>query len=86
MTSEIRKPSLGPGDRVEATKFHSWTVEQFDDYPLIVKPGDQGQIDEVLSDEECVYITWDKDGFPHMRKSVSFTEALTLRKTEKTSE
>ncbi|HUS60293.1 MAG TPA: hypothetical protein VMX76_02845 [Nevskiaceae bacterium] len=84
MTIE-REPSLQPKDRVEATKLHSWTVEQFDDYPLIIEPGNQGVVDEILDEEECVYITWDKDKFSHMRKSLSFQEALTLKKIEEQS-
>ncbi len=85
MTSE-RRPSLEPGDEVEATKLLSWTVEQFDDYPLIVEPGDRGVIDEIVDEEEYVYVTWENDKFSHMRKSMSFREALALKKIEKANE
>jgi len=81
MTIE-QKPDLQSGNRVEATKLHSWTVEEFDDYPLIVEPGDQGSVDEILDEEKSVYVTWDKDEFPHKKKSLSFQEALTLKKIE----
>ena len=81
MTSE-RRPALQTGDRVEATKLHSWTVEEFDDYPFIVEPGDQGLVGDILDEEESVHITWDKDESPHVKKSLSFREALTLKKLE----
>lgn len=81
MTSEQR-PALQLGNRVEATKLHSWTVEEFDDYPLIVEPGDQGLVSEILDEEESVHITWDKDEFPQKKKSLSFQEALTLKKID----
>jgi len=35
-----------------------------------------------LDEEKSVYVTWDKDEFPHKRKSLSFQEALTLKKIE----
>lgn len=81
MTSEQR-PALQPGNRIEATKLHSWTVEEFDDYSLIVEPGDQGLVGEILDEEESVHVTWDKDEFPQKKKSLSFREALTLKKIE----
>lgn len=81
MTSEQR-PALQPGNRVEATKLHSWTVEEFDDFPLIVEPGDQGLVDEISDEEKSVRTTWDKDEFPQKKKSLSFGEALTLKRLE----
>jgi len=80
-----RKLSLQPKDRVKATKLHSWTLDQFDDYPLIIKPGDQGVVNEILDEKECIYVTWDKDEFSNMRKSLSFQEALTLKRIKRQS-
>lgn len=79
MTSEQR-PALQLGNRVESTKLHSWTIEEFDDYPLIVESGDRGLVNEILDEEKKVYITWDKDAFRNMRKSLSFREASTLKR------
>jgi len=56
------------GDRVEACKLLSWTVEEFEDYPLIVQEGGQGTIVEMTGDR--VYIHWDKDRFKHMPKCI----------------
>lgn len=37
---------------------------------------------EILDEDKRVYVTWDKDQFPHKKKSLSFQEALTLKKIE----
>jgi hypothetical protein len=48
----------------------SWTIGKFDDYPLIVMPGDKGTI---KSTEEAtnIIVEWDKDEFKNLNKAVN---------------
>ena len=60
------------GDRIVSKQIYSWTVEEFDDFPLIVYPGDVGIVVHIDYDREVIYIEWDKDKFKHISKVISF--------------
>jgi hypothetical protein len=59
------------GQRIEAIRMISWTVEEFEDYPLVVQSGNRGTITEVDESQRRVCVEWDDDEFKHMRKCLS---------------
>lgn len=62
------------GQRVEATQLISYTVEEFDDYPLVLQPGERGTIAKYDPKEKRTWIDWDNDQFKHMAKSVGINK------------
>lgn len=56
------------GERVEATRTISWTIDEFQDYPLVVQLGDRGIVTEVNHRTKHIWVKWDDDKFKHMRK------------------
>lgn len=68
--------SFQVGDRVEACQLLSWTVDEFEDFPLIVQEGERGKITGIES--EIVYIDWDKDRFKHMPKCINLSLRTSL--------
>jgi hypothetical protein len=39
---------LAEGDRVVATGTHQWTLDEFEEYSLIVEPGDEAIVSELM--------------------------------------
>lgn len=74
---------INEGERVEATRSFSWTLYEFDDFPLFVEPGDKGTVKKVNTKEKTVSLFWDKDEFPQIEKGLTFEEARSLKKLEK---
>ena len=74
---------LSTGDKVVATKRLSWTIGEFDEHPLVVEPGDVGTLEELIDTEHGrqVYIAWEKDTSPHLRKCLSERLARSLERT-----
>ena len=61
--------SFQVGDRVEACRLLSWTVDEHDDCPLVVQQGDRGTI--LLVSDEALYINWDKDPVKHIPRCIN---------------
>lgn len=59
-------------DKVVATRQISWTLYEFDDYPLVVSEGDQGTVTRVERDNNRVQIEWDGDSFKRLPKVLYF--------------
>ena len=57
------------GDRVEACTLMSWTVNEHEDCPLVVQPGDLGTISQVTA--EALHIYWDKDAAQHIPRCIN---------------
>lgn len=70
-------------DRVEATRSLSWTLGEFDDFPLFIELGDKGTVKKINTEGKTVSLFWDKDGFPQIEKRLTFEEAKSLKKLEK---
>lgn len=73
--TELERPPVPeicfvPDDLVEATRRISWTLGEFDDYPLVVDPKDRGQVTQIEDHRGAVYVRWNNDPFPKRRKCV----------------
>lgn len=68
--SDVAVQTIQVGSRVAATRQISWTLEEFDDYPLVVVRDDEGTVTQIDQPEHRAFIEWDKDRFKRMRKSV----------------
>ena len=66
------------GDHLLAKQMHSWTLDEFDDYPLVVYPNDRGVVVDIDYKQELIYVKWEKDEFSRMKKAMSFAEANNL--------
>jgi DNA primase catalytic subunit len=53
----------------------SWTVGEFQDYPLVVQSGNRGTIVEVDESQRRVCVEWDDDEFKRMKKYLSLEGA-----------
>ena len=74
--------SFGVGEKVQSTKLFSWTVDEFEDFPLVVEPGQTGIVKEILDKHKIIYVAWDNDEYPERIKSLTFEEAIALKKVE----
>lgn len=63
------KDSFQVGDRVEACELMSWTIDEHEDYPLIVQQGDRGILFQISG--EVLYIRWDKDQIKHIPRCIN---------------
>ncbi|HEY4475722.1 MAG TPA: hypothetical protein VJB92_03310 [Candidatus Paceibacterota bacterium] len=63
-----RLPAIG--QRIKAIKQLTWTIGEFEDFPLIVEPGDQGIVVGIDYSNRNIDIEWDKDEQKHLRKCV----------------
>jgi len=66
-----RFPEIGTtqtGDRLMALRRISWTLDEFDDYPLIVESGDWATVISVKHSQGRIIVEWDKDEFKHLPK------------------
>lgn len=61
--------SFQVGDRIEACESMSWTIDEHEDYPLIVQQGDCGTIFQIT--DEVLYIDWNKDRFKHIPRRIN---------------
>ena len=61
------------GDRIIARQLLSWTLYEFDDYPLVVQRGERGTIDRVERDGEDIWIVWDKDQHKEIPKGITLS-------------
>lgn len=60
------------GQRIMALRQLSWTIEKFEDYPLVVTSGDQGIIKKIGNNSNpWIQVEWDKDEFKKIAKSVN---------------
>ncbi len=66
--SVVRLPRSG--DRVKARIRLNWDVDEFEDFPTTIMPGERGTVTEVVEADRVVYVMWDADEHPHKRKSV----------------
>jgi len=86
---EIMRPavelSISEGERFEATRSFSWTLYEFDDFPLSIESGDKGIATKIDRQREIVLMLWDKDEFPQIEKGLTFDEARSLKKLENNS-
>jgi hypothetical protein len=63
------KSSFQIGDRIEACQLISWTLDEYEDHPLIVQQGDRGLICQITN--EVIYIDWDKDQFKRIPRCIN---------------
>lgn len=68
------------GDRVMTTHTHEWTIDECQDYPLIVSSGDMATIVDIDINAQQVELLWDKDTCPRLKKFISFRDVNTLIK------
>jgi len=68
------------GDRVMTTESHEWTIDECQDYPLIVSSGDMATIVEININAQQIELLWDKDTCPRLKKIISFRDVNTLIK------
>jgi len=47
-----------------------------------VEPGQTGIVKEILDEHKIIYVAWDNDEYPERRKSLTFEEAIALKKVE----
>lgn len=59
------------GDRVRARYTLSWTLNHYEDYPLVVEKGELGTITRIV--ENLVYIEWDNDMYKKMLKCLDLS-------------
>jgi len=67
-------PEIGTiqtGNRLMALHRISWTLYEFDDYPLVVESGDLATIISVERSQGEIIVEWDKDEFKHLPKSLN---------------
>ncbi len=62
------------GDIVKAKSLYSWTLHEFDDFPLVVNPGDIGVIVDIDHRKNIICVEWEKDAFKKIKKTISFNE------------
>jgi hypothetical protein len=68
------------GDRVEACMDLTWTLDEFEDSPLVLKKGAIGTLIEIRG--HFAYVEWDEDQNKQFRKCLSLLnkEELPIRK------
>lgn len=69
-----RFPEIGTiqiGNRLMALHRISWTLYEFDDYPLVVESGDLATVISVERSQGKIIVEWDKDEFKHLPKSLN---------------
>ena len=78
--------TIKKGDRLMALRRISWTVEEFDDYPLVVESGDTATVTFVQDGEGKIGVQFDKDEYPEISKSLNLAtnerfSCIVLRQT-----
>jgi len=63
--------SLAVGQRLMAINRISWTVDEFEDYPLIIESGDEGVVKIIYKDDGVIQVEWDKDSFKRRPKTLN---------------
>lgn len=53
----------------------TWTIGNFEDYPLIVRVGDKATIMAIDLENEQIELKWDHDEHPKIKKCLAFREA-----------
>jgi len=69
------------GDRVINIEAMEWTLDEFEDQPLIILPGDKGTIIKIDFETHSIEILWDKDTTPKMKKTILFEDIQRIRKS-----
>jgi len=59
------------GNRLMALRRISWTLYEFDDYPLVIESGDLATVISVERSQGKIIVEWDKDEFKHLPKSLN---------------
>lgn len=65
------------GARIEATRMISYTLDEFEDNPLVLQPGDQGTIVSVDAKKGIADVEWDSDSRKDIKKAVSVNHGPT---------
>jgi hypothetical protein len=76
MQKQIKEFNIGKP--VKATQIFSWTLNEFEDCPFIVYPGDKGLLIDINQQHGLLYVKWEKDEFSQMKKAISFDESKGL--------
>jgi len=59
------------GDRIEATSLISYTLDEFEDNPLIVESGGQGTVTTVDEASGVILVDWDNDQSKNIKKAIN---------------
>lgn len=62
------------GQRIEAVELLSWTLDEFEDQPLVIYPGGQGTVSKVFHEEKAVRIVWDEDQHQAVHKLLTLVK------------
>lgn len=58
------------GRKIEATKLISYTLDEFEDNPLVLQPGDQGTVTLVNPEKNAIEVEWNNDPNKHLKKAI----------------
>ncbi len=61
-------PSVG--SRIEAMKMISYTLDEFEDNPLIIEAGGQGTVTSVDEASGVILVDWDNDQSKDLKKAI----------------